>query len=99
LGVGTLVHVVPFHLSASDVVIGGAVSEYPTAVQDAREVHDTPSRKVKVDTAAADAPGPKARAAAFTMSAEIRAARFRKPSSVSPLKTWHCRSRMTSPPL
>jgi len=29
-------------------VIGGEVSEYPTAVHEAREVHDTPSRKVKV---------------------------------------------------
>jgi hypothetical protein len=57
LGVGTLVHVVPFHSSTSDVQpVVAPLKERPTAVQDAREVHETPSRKVKADTAAADAP-------------------------------------------
>jgi hypothetical protein len=42
LGVRWIVHREPFHRSASDVVTGGAVSEFPTAVHALGAVHDTP---------------------------------------------------------
>jgi maltooligosyltrehalose synthase len=44
LGVGWIVHFVPFHLSARR-----ALSEFPTAVQAVWEVHDTPSSATVVE--------------------------------------------------
>jgi hypothetical protein len=46
LGVDWMAHFVPFHLSASETVVGPPEELYPTAVHVVAPVHDIPARVV-----------------------------------------------------